>query len=340
MNKRNDKVDKLLWVIIFVCLIVIVCTVFAIIHRNNQKNATVTYTDNNSGYSIWEVDGKRYRYNSNIISFLYMGVDTEDSFKTISDKFGLGENGRSDFMALVLLNRETKRINVLPLSRDLMVDIQATDASGNIMGWQTNHLTLAYSYGDGRDKSCMLSADAVSKMFNNIPILYYAATNTTSLKYFHNMVGDFDVTLPNDDLSYLGEGYNKGDKFHVTADNVEKFIRTRDTEQSFTNDGRMERQQAYIAAYIDNLKNALSSDLSGIVSKTSDISDHMVCNISLGDFSSLAELVLSYSFDPDKDIYSIEGKNVEGLHDEFYPDEESLKRLTLELFYKEVSVQK
>ena len=90
-----------------------------------------------------------------------------------------------------------------------MTDIEVTDASGQVVGWGKDHLAFAYSYGDGKDKSCRLMSDAVSNLVNNIPIVYYCAANINSLGTLINIVGSVEVQVPNDDLKQFGPEYEK-----------------------------------------------------------------------------------------------------------------------------------
>ena len=96
-------------------------------------------------------------------------------------------------------------MDVISFSRDSMLPIQVFDASGKNLGWENQHLGLAFSYGETPEQGCMLTAEAVSRSMNSIPVIYYTAANISSITDFQNLVGPLTVTVPGDDLEYLGE---------------------------------------------------------------------------------------------------------------------------------------
>lgn len=54
---------------------------------------------------------------------------------------------------------------------------------GNPIGTETKQLTLAYAFGDGREKSCELTVGALSKLLFGLQIDGYFAVNMDSIPY-------------------------------------------------------------------------------------------------------------------------------------------------------------
>ncbi len=274
-------------------------------------------------------DGVEYRYNTNLITMLLLGIDSE----------GQDTMGQSDFINLLILDRGEKRIRVVGISRDSMVPIRVFDAVGNDLGWNEQHLALAYAFGRTRQKGCLLAQEAVSKMFQGIPVIYYGAADLTALSVFHDLVGEITIQVTEDDLSGLDADFYKEGSLTLTSGNVERFVRSRDTEQEFSNQGRMRRQKLYMEAYLEKLKLLLREDFSGTVSRMETVFSNTVTNIGLNEISSFAEMALKYEFDPEQDYYIVQGTDQAGkYHDEFLVDEEALQQLVLQLFYKRKSM--
>ncbi len=160
-------------------------------------------------YHTMTVDGKTYRYNTSRVNFLFVGVD------------GAAESmeGQADVIFLVSCDRASETMDIFSFSRDSMVPIKVFDAAGNALGWERQHLGLAYSYGDDPQQGCLLTADAVSRCMNGIPIIYYTAANLSSITEFQNLVGELTVTVPVPDLADLGEEYEKGKELTLDASN-------------------------------------------------------------------------------------------------------------------------
>lgn len=271
------------------------------------------------------VDGVKYTYNTNLLVMLLLGIDAE----------GDSMIGQADSISLVVFDRGEKRIRMIGISRDSMVPVRVFDAAGNDLGWNTQHLALAYPFAGTKEKGCLLTQEAVSKMFHDIPIVYYAAANISAIPVFHDLVGEITVQVPDDDLKYLDDDLYKGNSLTLTSDNVEKFVRSRNIDQEYSNTGRMRRQKIYMEAYLEKLKILLNKDFSGLVSRMEGVFSNTVTNIGLDEISSFAEMALDYTFDPEQDYYIVQGTDQAGeYHDEFLVDEEALQQLVLQIFYK------
>lgn len=279
-------------------------------------------------YHTLEIEGEEYRYNTSLVNFLFVGVDSE------SEEI----QGQADTILLVSCDRSTETMEVLSFSRDSMIPIQVFDAAGKNLGWEKQHLGLAFSYGETPEQGCMLTADAVSRCMNSIPVIYYTASNISSITEFQDLVGTLTVTVPGDDLEYLGEEYKKGATLTLDASNVETFLRSRNTQESYSNSSRMERQRIYVNAYLTKLKELLHENFSQMVGQIENLSEQLVTNISLDEISAFAEMLMTYSF-TEENYHVVEGTDQSGtFHDEYIIDEAALQQLLLELFYvKETS---
>ena len=316
MKKKN-----VLFILGILCLIVSIICIFAVF---KEKNPEISNGSTKDYHNISE-NGVNYTYDSSIVSILFMGIDSTDS----------DTMGQADSLQLYLLNREEKSIQVLSLSRDAMTDIRLFDVEHNDLGWDTQHLGLAYAYGSSPKNGASLTSQAVSRMLNDIPIVHFAAMDLSELKEVQNVVGSLEVQVPNDSLTDIHPDWTKGSTALIDADNVEDFVRTRDIKEDFSNSERMERQKAYLNAYVTKIRAMLKSDFDNTVSKLYSVSQHMTTNISLEDIQTFAQMLLEYSYNEEEDFYTLPGKDQTGKnHDEFEIDKEQLNQLILELFYK------
>ncbi|MDO4306344.1 MAG: LCP family protein [Eubacteriales bacterium] len=293
-------------------------------NRKDAKSGTEA-ADAEHQYRRIHVDGADYQYNTDLITVLLMGIDTSGEDMT----------GQSDFISLAVFDRGNKCIKLIEISRDSMVDVRVFDAVGNDRGWNRQHLTLAYAFAGGKEKGCLMTQEAVSRMFHGIPIVYYTAGNLSALPAFHNLVGELNVQIPDDSLEYLDESFKEGTSLTLTSENVELFVRSRDIEREYSNTGRMRRQEIYMKAYLEKLKTLLAEDFSGTVSRMEAVFSNTMTNIGLSEVSSFAEMAMEYQFDPEQDCYTVQGTDHSGeYHDEFHVDEEALQQLVLQIFYK------
>lgn len=308
-----------------VCFSIALCGGGLFYLYENNKEVHVDDKEKQVDYRLIEKDGKEYVFNSNQIAILLLGIDSSDQ-KSL---------GQSDSIDLMLLDREDETIKFLSISRDTMCDIRSFDASENDLGWSKNHLALAYAYGNNPESGGMLSMEAVSKLLNGVPIINFVSADISSLAAFQNLVGPITLTIPDDSLSYLGIGWDKGATITIDETNVEKYLRSRNTGAAYSNEARRQRQEAYIDAYMMKLKNLLNQNFSATVKKLGSVYGRVTTNLSINELDAYAEMILTYSLDKDS-FSSISGKEKQGvLHDEYHIDEAARDALVLSMFYKE-----
>ena len=318
------------------CIVVLSAGGFFLLHsQKEQSRLHVTAgnsVDMKGGYRTITWKDKEYQYNSLITTILYAGLDSTDPLKaseTYSNK------ARADSVSVVILDKKKKKMSILALNRDTMTEIRRYTRTGEDMGTYVSHLGYAYSYGDGGEVSCKDLKEAVENLLG-ISIDEYAVTNQSSITSINDLVGGVTVTVPNDDLAAMYPELKKGAVVTLDDSNVKDFLQHRDTAADFSNEGRIERQQAYVTAYVDLLKNRLASEPDQLWQEIGQMNDYLQTSITKNKYLSLARLLEKVSF-TDADYYRPTGKDSAGeLHDEFYVDEDALQQLVIDLFYEEV----
>ena len=314
---------KKIYLMIILILSIILATCFFVF----QKDKVNVVNDKESDYHTYTYQGKTYRYNADIVSLLFLGIDTTDTSEN---------QGQSDAIELVLLDRENETIKLLTIPRDTMTDIKTYDYSGKLLGWSNDHITLAYAYGTDSASGCMNSADAISRMLNNVPVNYYSAMNLSDLKEFQSIVGELEVVVPNDSASAINPSWTTGSTITINEDNVESYVRKRDTDEDFSAYDRVERQESYLKAYIAKLKEILNSDFDNAIDSLEKLFSGLYTNISTMDLIDYANMLISYQFDTNTDIFHIPGENKRGkVYDEYIIDNSALEEMIVKLFYEE-----
>ena len=290
------------------CIVVLSAGGFFLLHsQKEQSRLHVTAgnsVDMKGGYRTITWKDKEYQYNSLITTILYAGLDSTDPLKaseTYSNK------ARADSISVVILDKKKKKMSILALNRDTMTEIRRYTRTGEDMGTYVSHLGYAYSYGDGGEVSCEDLKEAVEKLLG-ISIDEYAVTNQSSITSINDLVGGVTVTVPNDDLAAMYPELKKGAVVTLDDSNVKDFLQHRDTAADFSNEGRIERQQAYVTAYVDLLKNRLASEPDQLWQEIGQMNDYLQTSITKNKYLSLARLLEKVSF-TDADYYRPTGKD-------------------------------
>ena len=275
--------------------------------------------------------GVHYRYNDEMLTFLFLGIDKDGTVKKA--KNGI-DGGQSDTIFLLALNPKTKEASLIGVNRDTMTEIDVYMENGNYLTTITGHITLQHGYGDGKELSCERSLAAVSKLFYNLPIHGYCSINYGAIPKINDAVGGVTLTLKEDVTNDGGKIlYKKGQTVTLKGQKAVQFLKARDCEEFGSAGKRTERQKQYLLAYADAAKQAVKKDVTVIVKLFNTISKYMVTDITVDEVSYFSTQVADYHFDASH-AYSVPGETVMGdKFEEFYVDEKGLYELILKVFY-------
>ena len=275
-------------------------------------------------------EGIHYRYNQDILTFLFLGIDKMGEVQTV--KNGI-DGGQSDAIFLLVLNPHKKEAAVIGVPRDTMTDVDIYTATGTLMGTAKTQLCLQHGYGDGAALSCERSMKAVSKLFYGLPIHGYCAINMGAIPLLNDAIGGIHLQSL-ETLDFKEFHVEEGEELYLEGMDAYYYLHHRDTS-SFNSAGRrLQRQKQYLTEYAAAAIAAIQRDITLPVSLYGTLSKYMVTDISVDEVGYLATQAAGYSLG---EIHTLEGETVMGeKFEEFYPDEEALYKLILEVFYEEV----
>lgn len=329
MAPRKNKTKENVLIILIVVLMVGCAGGFLLWQRTRQKQYEVGDFNENGNYVDYrtlEYKGKIYKYNNRIDTLLYIGVDTSEGDMADSQ-------GQADTMVLFVLNKNTKKITALNISRDTMTTIRSYNQAGEVAGTMTQHLGYAYSFAGGGKTSCENVAWAVSHVLHGIPVEEYCATDISSIVAINDLVGGVTVTVPTDDLEAEFPEMIKGTQVKLNADNVMTFVRHRDTAVEFSNNPRRERQREYIRNYMPLLKERLEKDLDGTWNDFQGLEKKSITSVTRDEYLSMADVFCGMDVSS-MEYITLKGEDRQGKnHDEFYLDEDALMEKLVEIFY-------
>ena len=321
---------------VIVCVVVLLVGFVGIYRQlQNQKAMDIRGTSNNtgSGYRDITYKGEKYRYNNLITSILYVGVDSTGKMET---KARYGNKARADSIQLIVMDEKKCRMSVVSINRDTMTDIRQYSLDGTDMGLYQTHIGYAYTYGDGGKVSCENLCEAVSLLFGGIPINRYVVTNQDSMPYINNLVGGVEVTVPNNDLAEEYPELYEGAQVTLDDTTIKPFLQYRDTSIDFSNEGRMERQKAFAMSYVNKVKSMDKNQIEKLWDSLDTMKDYLQTSITKNQYINLADFIKKSELTDDSCI-KLEGQDQVGkIHDEFYPDEDALQQLIIDLFYEKV----
>lgn len=271
--------------------------------------------------------GKTYVLNDHLSNYLLLGVDTTGS---IREKKTPGSAGQTDAIFLLSYDRAKETVACLAIPRDTITQIEIFTPDGESTGFFSDHINLQYAFGDGRQKSCELSAAAVSRLLSGIRIDGCAAVNLSSIPKLASLLDGVEVTVPDDTLAKENPAFTKGSRVLLDETNTELFVRYRDTDVMQSGFDRMNRQKVFIEAFAARLSQKQKEDASTVTRIFETMKEEMITNMSNDIFVDLA------GAERVGEIETIPGsRGHEGSYDVYRADESALYDLVIRLFYKE-----
>ena len=303
--------------------------------KKNQSIASITAPEEASSEDDGKTivyNGAKYKYNEDNINILFMGVDRD--MQDTGEKV-IGENGQADVLIWAALDSKTGHLSLINISRDAMVDVNKYNVEDKYLGTDKMQLCLAYSYGDGKEKSCENTLQSVSRLMYGMPVNAYVAIDYSAIAPLNDAIGGVTVNVL-EDLTQSDSALKAGKTVTLHGEQAQTYVRSRNTEVLDSNNQRMERQKQYIDAFLQQAISQTKKNLTLPVTLYNDVSDYMVTNISASEVTHLATLMIQNGVSGG-DILTVPGEVTQGdVYAEFNPDDKELYKLILSVFYKEI----
>lgn len=332
-KKRNKNRRKRIAAVLVICGVLAIVAVFAAgIWKQQRKahmetdDASVSSEENTSESITYK--GKTYVYNDHLSNYLFMGIDTKGDMETAES----GNAGQADAIFLTSMDRVTKEMQVISIPRDTMTEIQMFSVSRKSLGLMENHINLQYAQGDGKTESCELMKTAVSKLLGGIPVHGYCSVNMDGIPVMTEAAGNVQVVIPDNSLEEVNPEFTEGAEVTLTKDNVEQFVRYRNTGREQSALVRQDRQKIFIEAYMKKAQEQYAKDASFVTGLYESMKPYMVTNIG----NDLFVKLLSAAQEGKSSVHTLPGKGAQGEYfDEYRVDEEALQEMIISVFYRE-----
>ncbi len=291
----------------------------------STPDTSVEIEIDDDGHTVVYKD-KKYIYNENITTVLFLGVDKTDVDKTSTV---IGKNGQADALYLAIIDTVSGDMNFLSISRDIVADVNLYSQTGKYVGIKKLPICAAFAYGDGKTTSCENTATAVSRLLYGVPVNRYITFDMSSVSSLTNYVGGVEV--PEYNSSFTEQ---TGNKITVSGKTALKYVRYRDKTVFGSNDSRLARQRYFLKSLGNKILASTKKDIGYPLKIFNILKTDMVTSFSASDVTFLASVVVKTENEPN--FLSIKGQMVEGeQYDEFHVDAEQLYEQVLELFYIE-----
>lgn len=258
-------------------------------------------------------------------TILVMGLDKNERSEMLE---GYVNKTQSDFLLLLVIDRENRSINSLHINRDTMTEITRLGVFGGATGKYTAQIALAHAYGSGGSDSALNAVKAVSNFLGGVKIDHYMTFTMDSVALVNDMVGGVTVFIE-DDFSEMDPSLVQGQEITLKGEQALHFVRGRTNVADGTNLNRMARQRQYMMGLYEKIMAAAAQDEAFPEKLVKKLADAFDTDLSVYQLDSLFDTLLECKMG---EILTIEGENVRGEFMEFYADPDSVAQAVQTLF--------
>lgn len=318
MKKNKNKI-----IVITLLLIVAAGASITVYTKQTKEKEVVSASVDDDDSDVVTYKGKKYRYNPDMQNILFLGVDRSEK---VEAKSHAGEGGQADTILLLAQNKADKSVKMLEISRDTMMNVSIYDDDGTFLSKEKAQIALQYAYGNSTKRSSQLMKNTVSNLLYGIPIRNVIMVDVDGIAQIVDALGGVKMRLL-DDYSGIDPAFTAGAELVMNGEQAESYVRYRDTTVTGSNNDRMNRQNQFMRAIIEQLKNTDADTVYNVV--TGQAGEYIYTDLSADQIKKLGRSEV------DEQIESISGEMKEGReHDEFYADETLLYEKILKMFYK------
>ena len=273
-----------------------------------------------------EYNGNTYVLNEDVVSICVIG----------SGRYGYheraGQSGEADAVMVLALDTKTGEATAIGIPRDSMVEV-GEYVGDAFIGMDDMQLCLAYSYGDGEEKSCEYVTAIAQRVLYNMPISYYFSVDMDGVGPMANAVGGVPVTALE---SIPTIGVREGDELVLRGQNALIYVQYRNKAALSSSIDRQARQEQFFKAYVTQAISTAKGDISVLLDLYDLANAYSTTNLGVDEFAYLAIcMVLNGMTSLDTVVLQGEMQEVDG-YAAYYLDKDFVYQTILDVYYTPV----
>lgn len=281
-------------------------------------------------------DGKYYRLRKNVVSVLFMGVDSRTN-EAAAGTLAIGTN-QTDTLLVGVFDTANGSLRILHIPRDTQTDIKILDMAGQYVKTEKTHLCLQHAYGDGGKKSCELTLDAVDNLLFGAPVYRYVSMGTDGIIKAVNAIGGVELEML-DDFTFVSSSMKKGAVVKLNGKRAKAYISSRINKGlDGTDSSRVERQIQFLKAFVTKAKAMAKENPALVLTLYNAVKDYVQTDLSMDELLLLANKALDAGFSENM-LIRLPGTVGTEYQPYFHMDEAAARAVVIDLFYEEIPLK-
>ena len=243
--------------------------------------------------------------------------------------------GQADSLFLFCVDSRNKRLSLVPVNRNSMMDVDVYDEDGTYVGTAPLQICLQHGYGDGGKVSCERTVDAISRYFYDIPIDGYAAIDMDAMIAIIDQLGGVTFTPSKSVPAGRGcEAIEGGVKTTLDGAQALWYMRYRNREEMNSVSERMEREQEMFDVLVQMAREKYKENVVLVFEAVTKAMEYTTTNLTLKEAHAL--VMDCYDYRDNTKIYHLPGETKIGETklEEFTIDDDAVYEMIMEIFFE------
>lgn len=260
------------------------------------------------------------------INIVLMGLDSD------TEREEKEQGWRSDTIAILVVDTEKPACTVINVPRDTRARVRKMNSAGKVIGTQYSKINASFQFGGGPEayghENLLYSLEQLlfDGLQSDVAFHFYASLDMDGIGAFADAVDGVTVTL-----AYDVPGFGKeGEAITLRGDAARAFVRLRHGITGGSDIGRITRQQAFIRAFAQRVKDLGARETVPLL--WSAMSSDLHTNLTLEQMLVLADILMKLDLDT-AEFLTLPGncKTIDG-RSYYVPDTKKIKSLARTLW--------
>lgn len=237
--------------------------------------------------------GRTYVRRPEVKTVLLLGIDRP----LAEARRGFRQGGQADFILLLAIDHSSKTMYPLQIDRDTVTDVRVLGVLGNAAGVRRMQICLSSAYGASAAQSCAQAAWAVEQLLPDLTVDACCALDVDGIGPLNAALGGVTVSFQ-EDASAIDAAMTAGTSLRLSDAQAEALLRARLGLADDSNEARMCRQEMFMQAAWQTLRQRLAQEPMLIDTLLDALETHVYTDLSRARMIGEAARVSGYAVAP------------------------------------------
>lgn len=285
--------------------------------------------------STLEYRGVQYQPRKNLTSILLIGVRKIEEADAPDKTFHSEQ--QADFLSLLVFDDQDDTIKRIDIDRNIMTEITMLGSQGKPNATRNAPISAVYGFGSDEEHAAILTVKAVSNLLQGLEIKDYVTFSMNSIAAINDLVGGVEVTIE-EDLTDIDPVFVNGEQVILQGVQADRLIHARKNENDDAELQRMQRLNAFFSSLTGAVLQKMQANPAFAYHMLNSLKPYMTSSLRI---SELVYIIYKSRGYTRSESFTITGERKANASNnrEYYPDDDSIMKALIGVFYKQLTAK-